>query len=250
MKSRVTKLTNANTGTTARQPAAGHQLAPQQIRQAQPVGYGRGMPEYSQGAPQVSWQQPVVTQGYTQPVYQQPPQTPSRQFQQKNQFGSHPHMEQMDGPPQVIHHGKIQMKDAITLITLRLAKLEEMTSTPGFHSAMNGSVGGSDVDGDNVSAEIIESVNERLGGLEQAVGLLYERTSDLHSQLEEMKVNIQLLVDGSSIDHNDLIIQPSQLQDDTVDVFQNSSTQPTTPPPTQPVTVDTDENEEEEETDL
>jgi hypothetical protein len=62
-----------------------------------------------------------------------------------------------------------------------------------------------------------------------------------------MKVNIQLLVDGTSIDHNDLIIQPSQLQDDTVDVFQNNSTQSTTSPSTQPVTVDTDENEEEEE---
>ena len=65
-----------------------------------------------------------------------------------------------------------------------------------------------------------------------------------------MKVNIQLLIDGTSIDHNDLIIQPSQLQDDTVDVFQNNSTQPTTPPSTQPVTVETDENEDEEETDL
>jgi hypothetical protein len=242
MKSRVTKLTNANTA-TARQPAAGHQLAPQQIRQAPQSSYGRGMPEYSQGPPQVSWQQPVITQGY-----QQPPQTPSRQFQQKNHFGSQPHTEQMDGAPQVIHHGKIQMKDAITLITLRLAKLEEMTSTPGFHSAMNGSVGGSDVDGDNVSAEIIESINERLGGLEQSVGLLFERTSDLHSQLEEMKVSIQLLVDGSSIDHNDLIIQPSQLQDDTVDVFQNSSTQQSSVPlSTQSLTITTDECEEEEE---
>jgi len=238
MKSRVTKLTNANT-TTARQPAAGHQLAPQQIRQAPQSSYGRGMPEYSQGPPQVSWQQPIVTQGYQQP------QTPSRQFQQKSHFGSQPHMEQMDGAPQVIHHGKIQMKDAITLITLRLAKLEEMTSTPGFHSAMNGSVGGSDVDGDNVSAEIIESINERLSSLEQGIGLLFERTTDLHSQLEEMKVNIQTLVDGTSIDHNDLIIQPSQLQDDTVDVFQNSSTQPSA----QSVTIATDEdNEEEEET--
>ena len=139
------------------------------------------------------------------------------------------------------------MKDAITLITLRLAKLEEMTSTPGFHSAMNGSVGGSDVDGDNVSAEIIESINERLGGLEHAVGLLFERTTDLHSQLEEMKVNIQTLVDGTSIDHNDLIIQPSQLQDDTVDVFQNSSTQPSNVPPS---ATDEDEEEDEETTDL
>lgn len=242
MKSRVTKLTNANT-TAARQPAVGHQLAPQQIRQAPQSSYGRGMLEYSQGPPQVSWQQPVVTQGY-----QQPPQTPSRQFQQKSHFGSQPHMEQMDGAPQVIHHGKIQMKDAITLITLRLAKLEEMTSTPGFHSAMNGSVGGSDVDGDNVSAEIIESINERLGGLEQAVGILFERTTDLHSQLEEMKVSIQTLVDGTSIDHNDLIIQPSQLQDDTVDVFQNGLTQQTTTlPSSQSVTISTDEDEEEEE---
>jgi hypothetical protein len=153
-------------------------------------------------------------------------------------------MEQMDGAPQVIHHGKIQMKDAITLITLRLAKLEEMTSTPGFHSAMNGSVGGSDVDGDNVSAEIIESINERLGGLEQAVGLLFERTSDLNSQLEEMKVNIQTIIDGTSIDHNDLIIQPSQLQDDTVDVFQNGASQPPITPPT--IATDDDDEEEEE----
>ena len=232
MKSRVTKLTNTN---TARQPAVGHQLAPQQIRQA------RGVPDYSQITPQVSWQQPITTQGYQQPIptqgYQQPPQTPSnRQFQQKNQFE-----QPMDGGPQVIHHGKIQMKDAITLITLRLAKLEEMTSTPGFNSAMNGSVGGNDVGVDNVSDEIIESINERLNGLEQSVGLLNERTMDLHSQLEEMKVNIQSLVDGTSIDHSDLIIQPSQLQDDTVDVFQNSSIQP----PTLSVITDDDEDEDE-----
>jgi hypothetical protein len=52
-----------------------------------------------------------------------------------------------------------------------------------------------------------------------------------------------MLVDGTSIDHNDLIIQPSQLQDDTVDVFQNSSTQPSA----ESVTISTDEDNEEEE---
>ena len=237
MKSRVTKLTNTN---TARQPALGNQLAPQQIRQSQTSGYGRGLPDYPQGTPQVSWQQPIATQGYQQA--QQPPI--SRQFQQKNQFGVQSQVEQMDAGPQVIHHGKIQMKDAITLITLRLAKLEEMTSTPGFHSAVNGLVGGNDVSGDNVSDEIIESINERLNGLEQSVGMLFERTTDLHSQLEEMKLTIQSLVDGTSIDHSDLIIQSSQLQDDTVDVFQNNSNQP----PSSSVIVDEDEQEGEDET--
>jgi hypothetical protein len=236
MKARTAKLTNTNTG---RQPAVGHQLAPQQIRQASQPGYGRGIPEYSQGSAQVSWQQPVYQQP-TQPT--QLPQPPTRQFQQK-------HMEQMDGAPQVIHHGKIQMKDAITLITLRLAKLEEMTSTPSFHSAMNGIIGGSDVDGENVSAEIIESINERLSGLEQSVGLLFDRTTDLHRQLEEMKVNIQLLVDGSSIDHNDLIIQPFQLHDDSADVFQNGTThQPSSPLSSQSVTITTDEDHKDDDT--
>lgn len=222
MRQRTSKLAS----NSARQPSAGHQLAPQQIQQAPQPGYGRGKPEYSQGGQQVSWQQPVVTQGYTQPVYQQPPQTPLRQHQQKGQFSSSPHVEQMDGVPQVIHHGKIQMKDAITLITLRLAKLEEMTSTPMFHSVMNGTICGGDIDGDNISTELIESINERLSGLENNVNLLFERTNDLHLQLEEMKTNIQLLVDGTSIDHTDLIIQPSHLHDDDdVDIFQNGLTQ-------------------------
>ena len=211
---RTSKLTAATT-TTARQPSAGHQLAPQQIQQAQQQGYVRGIPDYSQGSSQVSWQQPVVTpQGYNQSSFQyppQPPQTPTRQ-----QFQQAP---QMEGTPQVIHRGKIQMKDAITLITLRLAKLEEMTSTPNFHSIMNGSSGVGDVDGDNnISTELIESINGRLSGLESNLALLFERTSELHFQLEEMKVNIQSIVDGTSIDQNDLIIQSPQIPDDSVDV--------------------------------
>jgi hypothetical protein len=210
---RTSKLTTVN---TARQPSAGHQLAPQQIQQVPPPGYGRGggVTDYSQGG-QVSWQQPVVTQGqgYSQPSYQQPPQPPSRQFQQAPQ---------MEGTPQVIHRGKIQMKDAITLITLRLAKLEEMTSTPNFHSVLNGTMGGGDGD-NNMSVELIESINDRLSGLESNMAMLFERSSHLHDELEEMKVNIQSIIDGTSIDHNDLIIQTSQIQDDTVDVFQNGT---------------------------
>jgi hypothetical protein len=53
-----------------------------------------------------------------------------------------------------------------------------------------------------------------------------------------MKTSIQTIIDGTSIDHNDLIIQSSQPQDDTVDVFQTPTTQP------QPV-VDDEEGEEE-----
>jgi hypothetical protein len=74
--------------------------------------------------------------------------------------------------------------------------------------------------------------------------MLFERTTDLHSQLEEMKLTIQSLVDGTSIDHSDLIIQSSQLQDDTVDVFQNNSNQP----PSSSVIDDEDEQEGEDET--
>lgn len=241
MRQRTAKLAS----NSARQPSAGHQLTPQQIQQAPQPGYSRGKSEYSQGGQQVTWQQPVVTQGYTQPVYQQPPQTALRQHQQKGQVNSNPHIEQMDGVPQVIHHGKIQMKDAITLITLRLAKLEEMTSTPMFHSVMNGSIGG-DIDGDNVSGELIESINERLSGLENNVGLLFERTNDLHNQLEEMKTNIQLLVDGTSIDHTDLIIQPSHIYDDDVDIFQNGLTQSSVLSSTLSTTIggDVDETDE------
>ena len=242
MRQRTAKLAS----NSARQPSAGHQLAPQQIQQTQQPMYARGKPDYSQGIQQVSWQQPVATQGY-----QQPPQTPSRQYQQKGQFSSNPHVEQVDGAPHVIHHGKIQMKDAITLITLRLAKLEEMTSTPIFHSVMNGTIGGGDIDGDNVSAELIESINERLNGLESNVGLLFERTEDLHLQLEEMKTNIQTIVDGTSIDHTDLIIQPSQLNDDNVDIFQNGLIQHpiTSTTLTTNITENADENEDDEEED-
>ena len=231
MRQRTAKLSAVN---TTRQPAAGHQLAPQQIQQTPPPGYGRGIPDYSQGGPQqVSWQQPVATQGYAQPAYQQPPQTQTRQFQQppqtqSRQYQQQPQMEKVDGAS-VIHRGKIQMKDAITLITLRLAKLEEMTSTPSFHSIINGTIGG-DIDGDNnVSVELIESINDRLNGLENNMTLLFERTNDLNLQFEEMKVNIQTIVDGTSIDHNDLIIQPSHIQDDNVDVFQNGVAQPPVP---------------------
>jgi hypothetical protein len=224
---RTSKLTAVS---NARQPSAGHQLAPQQIQQAQPSGYGRGVPDYPQGG-QVSWQQPVVTQGYNQSSYQQP-QPPSRQFQQT---------QPVDGAPHVIHRGKIQMKDAITLITLRLAKLEEMTSTPNFHSVMNGALGVGDGE-NNISVELVESINDRLNGLESNLALLFERTTDLHLQLEEMKTNIQSIIDGTSIDHNDLIIQTSQIQDDTVDVFQNG---PIPPPPPPTISDDGDEKENE-----
>jgi hypothetical protein len=216
MRQRTAKLSAANT----RQPAAGHQLAPQQIQQTPPPGYGRGMQEY----PQVSWQQPVVTQGYSQPVYQQPPQPQSRQFQQPSQpqsrqFQQPPQIEQVDGAS-VIHRGKIQMKDAITLITLRLAKLEEMTSTQSFQSIMNGTID-MDINGDNnIGGELIESINDRLSGLENNMTLLFERTADLNLQFEEMKTNIQTIIDGTSIEHSDLIIQPTHNQDDNVDVFQ------------------------------
>jgi hypothetical protein len=246
MRQRTAKLSTAN---SARQPAAGHQLAPQQIQQhAPPPGYGRGMPDYSQGGPQVSWQQPIATQQvYNQPVYQQPPQIQSRQFQQQpqiqsRQFQQQPQVEQHEGAS-VIHRGKIQMKDAITLITLRLAKLEEMTSTPGFHSIMNGVLDG-DVDGDNnISQAMVESINDRLIGLETNMSLLFERTSDLNLQFEEMKASIQTIIDGTSIDHSDLIIQPTPTtnQDDNVDVFQNGLTQPP-----KPLSDNTDDNDDDD----
>lgn len=223
MRQRTAKLSTTN---TARQPSAGHQLAPQQIQPQQ--SYGHPPP-----TPQVSWQQPVTTQGYNQPVYSQPPPQQSRQYQQKGAYNPAPHIEHVDGAPPVIHHGKIQMKDAITLITLRLAKLEEMTSTPGFHAVMTGNLG--DMVGDNVSGEVIDSISERLGLLETNVSMLFERTNDIHFQLETMKSSIQTIIDGTSIDHTDLITQPSQLQDDTVDVFQTPTTQPV---------VDNEEGEE------
>jgi hypothetical protein len=223
MRQRTAKLSTAN---TTRQTSAGHQLAPQQ-------GYG-----HPSSSPQVSWQQPVMTQGYNQPpVYSQAPPQQSRQYQQKGAYNPAPHIEHVDGAPPVIHHGKIQMKDAITLITLRLAKLEEMTSTPGFHAVMTGNLG--DMVGDNVSGEIIDSISERLGLLETNVGLLFDRTNDIHFQLDSIKSSIQTIIDGTSIDHTDLIIQPSQLQDETVDVFQTPTSQP------QQVVENEDEGEDE-----
>jgi hypothetical protein len=246
MRQRTAKLSAVN---TARQPAAGHQLAPHQAQQTPSPGYGRGIPEYSQGTPQVSWQQPVATQGYSQPIYQQPPQTPTRQFQQPSQpqtrqfqQPSQPQTERLDGAS-VIHRGKIQMKDAITLITLRLAKLEEMTSTPGFHSIMSGSSDG-DVDGDNnISSELIESINDRLSGLENNMNLLFEQTNDLNLQFEEMKTNIQTIIDGTCIDHSDLIIQTASNQDDNVDVFQNVTIQANNPIPSE---VDTNNDDDDD----
>lgn len=246
MRQRTAKLSAVN---TARQPAAGHQLAPHQVQQTPSPGYGRGVTEYPQGTPQVSWQQPVATQGYSQPIYQQPPQTPSRQFQQPSQpqsrqfqQPSQPQTERIDGAS-VIHRGKIQMKDAITLITLRLAKLEEITSAPGFHSIMSGSLDG-DVDGDNnISSELIESINDRLSGLENNMNLLFERTNDLNVQFEEMKTNIQMIIDGTCIDHSDLIIQPAGNQDDNVDIFQNVTIQSNNPIPSE---VDTNNDDEDD----
>jgi len=237
MRQRTAKLSTAN---TTRQPSAGHQLAPQQIQPQQ--SYGQGVPTYPQPSPQVSWQQPVMTQGYSQPpVYSQAPPQQARQYQQKGAYNPAPHIEHVEGAPPVIHHGKIQMKDAITLITLRLAKLEEMTSTPSFHAVMTGNLG--DMGGDNVSGEIIDSISERLGVLETNVGLLFERTNDIHFQLEAMKTSIQTIIDGTSIDHTDLIIQPSQVNDDTVDVFQT----PTTTTTPQPESDDKEDDGEEDE---
>lgn len=214
MRQRTAKLAS----NSSRQ-SLGNQMTPQQI---QTPNYGRGISDYSQGGQQTNWQQHVVTQGYTQPVYQQ---TPSRQYQQKGQLSSQPQVEQLDGPPEVIQYGKIQIKQAITLITLRLAKMEEMLSTPNFHSVMNGTFSGENAEGDNISSELIESINERLGGLENNVGLLFERTTDLHNQLEVIKTSIQTIIDGTSIDQDDLIVKTTQFQDDTTDIFTNELTQ-------------------------
>lgn len=218
MRQRTAKLAS----NSSRQPPSGNQMTPQQI---QPPNYGRGISDYSQGGHQTNWQQPGVTQGYTQPAYQQPPQTPPRQYQQKGQLTSQPQVEQLDGPPEVIQYGKIQIKHAITLITLRLAKMEEMLSTPNFHSVMNGTIGGGDAEGDDISSELVESINERLGGLENNVGLLFERTTDLHTQLEVIKTSIQTIIDGTSIDQEDLIVKTSQFHDDTPDIFTNELSQ-------------------------
>jgi hypothetical protein len=212
MRQRTAKLASNST----RQPPSGNQMTPQQI---QPPNYGRGISDYSQGGHQTNWQQPV---------YQQPLQTPPRQYQQKGQLSSQPQVEQLDGPPEVIQYGKIQIKHAITLITLRLAKMEEMLSTPNFHSVMNGTIGGGDAEGDDISSELIESINERLGGLENNVGLLFERTTDLHTQLEVIKTSIQTIIDGTSIDQEDLIVKTTQFHDDTPDIFTNEITQSTT----------------------
>lgn len=166
---------------------------PQMAQQQQP-GYppqgpgGQGYaPGYPPQAPQVQQRQPPTQQRQNQPQLLEP----------------------VDGGPSVIHHGKILMKDAITLITLRLAKLEELTSTPTFHSLINGEITGDIVKDDNT--EFLTNIGERLTNLETNVSSIFQ-------DLEQLKLCIEALVSQTSIDDEQqlLFIQPNTIPD-TVD---------------------------------
>jgi hypothetical protein len=191
MRQRTSKLTS---NATARQPAVGHQLNSQQVAQ----NYG------SPQQPQVSWGS--VTQGYTQPKQMQPNQ--GRPGVVNMPQRGQPYVEQPDGLMTMngapngmpIVRGKIQMKDAITLITLRLAKLEELTSSSGFQSSV-------DEDGltGEMSSEMIDNINERLTNLENGVAELTQANVDINKRLDIMNTSIHTLIELTTIEQDEYI---------------------------------------------
>ena len=181
----------ASTTTSTRQVNVGNQ---QQIPQQQ-AGYGYPPATQQQLYPPHPQQGIVVNPGYTA-GYQQPQQQRQMPSQQRQGAVSQL-LEPVDGGPSVIHRGKIMMKDAITLITLRLAKLEEMTSTSTFNSIMNGEVTG-DIDKDD-NSEFISNIGERLTNLESNIQIIFQDLGDLKTCLEA-------LVTQTSIDEDQLIL--------------------------------------------
>jgi hypothetical protein len=178
----------ASTTTSTRQVNVGNQ---QQMPQQQ-AGYGYPPATQQQLYPP---QGVVVNPGYAA-GYQQPQQ--QRQISSQQRQGPVSQLlEPVDGGPSVIHRGKIMMKDAITLITLRLAKLEEMTSTPTFNSLMNGEVTG-DIDKDD-NSEFISNIGERLTNLESNIQTIFQDLGDLKTCLEA-------LVTQTSIDDDQLLL--------------------------------------------
>lgn len=186
----------ASSTTSTRQVNVGQQQqAPQQQAQY-------GYPPMAQQQQMYPPQGVVVNPGYPAGYPQPPPQQQQRQMStQQRPVSSSQLLEPVDGGPSVIHRGKIMMKDAITLITLRLAKLEEMTSTSTFLSLMNGEVTG-DADKD-YNSEFISNIGERLTNLESNVQNIFQDLSDL-------KICLEALVTQTSIDDEQLLfIQPN-----------------------------------------
>ena len=161
----------------------------QQQPQQPPYGYPPLPPQ------QMYPPQGMVNQGYPPQGYPQTPQVQQgiNRQQSVHQRPTQPqHMNELnDGNPPVIHHGKISMKDAVTLITLRLAKLEEMTSTPTFNSLMNGEVSGDSIR--DISTDIVDNIGERLSTLESNLASIFE-------ELAGLKSTIDVLVSQSCID--------------------------------------------------
>jgi len=173
--------------TSTRQVSVTQQV--QQQPQQPPYGYPQ-MPPQQMYSPQG-----MVNQGYPPQGYPQAPpaqQGINRQQSVQQRPTQPQHMnDQIDGNPPVIHHGKISMKDAVTLITLRLAKLEEMTSTPAFNSLMNGEVSGDAIR--DISTEFVDNIGERLSTLETNVASIFE-------ELVGLKSSIDMLVSQCCID--------------------------------------------------
>ena len=163
-------------------------------------------------------------QGYAPGYPPQAPQGAQRQQSIQPRQNQPQLLEPVDGGPPVIHHGKILMKDAITLITLRLAKLEELTSTSTFHSLINGEITGDSVKDDNT--EFLTNIGERLSNLETNVSSIFQ-------DLQELKLCIEALVSQTSIDDEQQILfiqsnaNPTPGVSDTADdSLQLSDTEP------------------------
>ena len=176
------KRRNPGSTTTTRQVNIPQQQIPQQPPQQQ-YGYPpRGPAQiYPPGVgPSVA--------GYAQ----QQPQQQQRPITQQRQ-GVATQFEQNDGIPQINHYGKIQMKDAITLITLRLAKLEELTGSPAFNSMLET---GGNVSNDSVSdanVEMIDNISERLNHIELNISVLMQ-------EINTLKYSIDTIITQTSVD--------------------------------------------------
>lgn len=124
--------------------------------------------------------------GYTQQQQQQPQRSNTQQRQPSVQF------EQNTGVPPINRYGTIQMKDAITLITLRLAKLEELTGSPVFNSILE--TGGVSNDSTtDANTEIIDNINERLNNLEVNITVLMQ-------EMNTLKHSIDTIISYTSVD--------------------------------------------------
>ena len=203
------------TTNSTRQLGVNQQQMTSQVQSQQP-GYGYPQRMQQQQQQQQIYQQPV-NQGFP-PGFQQGQPRPPMQTT----------VEQKDGNPPIIHYGKIQMKDAITLITLRLAKLEELTSSPTFNAVMDGGSLSGDITTD-ITTEIIDNISERLNNLETNISVLIQ-------EMNTLKSSIDTIITQTSFDEDQqLMLAPhwTNVPKDSItpDTLVSAPTTPTTTEP-------------------